>query len=93
MHVMTVDQSKKQLRRNSAYYKMGTKADKKIQRDKHKRSDNDDIHIQLSKTYPFAIMMQLKSLEVTMTDVLQLSLKKVKISRIWNKMTRQKLII
>ena len=37
-----------------------------------------DIHSQLSMTYPFAIMMQLKSLEVTTTDILQLSLKKVK---------------
>ena len=34
-----------------------------------------DIHSQLSMTYPFAIMMQLKSLEVTTTDILQLSLK------------------
>ena len=41
-----------------------------------------DVHSQLSMTYPFAIMMQLKSLEVTTTDILQLSLKKVKISRI-----------
>ena len=73
-----------QLRRNSAYHKMGAKTDINIERNNHKHSDNDEMQHSLSvvNDLPFAIMMWLKSLEVTTTDILQLSLKKVKISRI-----------
>ena len=73
MHVMAMDGSNTQLYRNSTYHKTRAKTDINIVRSKHK-----------PQTYPFAviIMIQLKSLEVTTTDILQLSLKKLKISRI-----------
>ena len=41
MHVM--DESKTQLWRNSAYHKMGVKADKNIEKNKHNCSDNDEM--------------------------------------------------
>ena len=48
-----------QLRRNSAYHKMGAKTDIKIERNNHKHSDNDEMQHSLSvvNDLPFAIMM------------------------------------
>ena len=40
---MTVAGSKTQLWRNSACHKMGAKADIKIEKKKHKPSDNDEV--------------------------------------------------
>ena len=43
MHVMTLDRSKIQLWRNSAYHKMRAKSVINIERNKHKHSDNDEM--------------------------------------------------
>ena len=79
---MAEDGSKTQLWRNSAYHKMAVKADISIEGNQHKCSDNEMQH---SVSYSFAIMIHLISLEVSMTDISQLSPKKVKTSWIWEK--------
>ena len=48
MHVVAVDGSKTQPWKNSAYHKIRVKADINIKRNKHKRSDNDEIQQSVS---------------------------------------------